>query len=107
MNSMELAWRAYEDAVDMYAERKFHEVVLPFCKKRNWEFVAGNGVWWIGPVGGRHMQPLKYPEDEEFQEVVAELTVEISGMFANDLGSLMPDYFVGVDLEQEIAVVLR
>lgn len=106
MNSMELAWRVYEDAVDMYAERRFYKIVLPFCKKRNWEFLAGNGVWRIGPPGARHTNPSDYSEDTEYQAVVKVLSMEVPGMAANDLGSLMPDYLVGVDLEQEIEVVL-
>ncbi len=81
MNSMKLAWRVYEDVVDMYAERKFHEVVLPFCKARNWEFLAGNGAWRIGPPGARHTKPFNYSEDTEYQIRGTQYIVAITGRF--------------------------
>lgn len=56
-------------------------------------------MWFIGPPYSSPLFPEDLPHDTEFQEVVAALTIDVPGMAANDLGSLMPDYLMGVDLE--------
>ena len=85
------AWVLYTDTVDAIAEEVFERTVRPFCERRKLRFIAGNGDWWVSPLGSRtHWYPEDFLEDEEWQAVVKLLSIYIPGMPGNDLGSLMP-----------------
>lgn len=88
------AWEAYTEKVDAYANHCFDTIVLPFCKKRGYEFCAGNGSWWIGAPDSQRpsMDEGDAANDSEFAEILECLQALPCGLPGNDLGSLMPDY---------------
>jgi len=88
---LESLYTDLEEKVNKIAEREFVNVVLPFLKRRGWQFIAGMGTWWIGPKDGDNRYSKDYPEDIEFGEIEKLLSVVIDGM-NQELGSLMPDY---------------
>jgi len=88
---LEVLHTDFEEKVKKIAEREFINIVIPFLKRRGWQFIAGMGTWWIGPGDGDNRYPEDYPEDEEFKEIGELLGVVVEGM-NQELGSLMPDY---------------
>ncbi len=108
---LEDSWKAYERSIFAIADQTFNEIIKPFCKKRKWEFLAGNGSWWIGPQDGDCVYPENCPDDTEFLGIAAVLSAGVPGMSYNDLGSLMPDYKRGqgepVDQEVKSQLLLQ
>jgi len=86
------ACKRYEDAVFDVANTIFSQHIEPFCRRRRWQFVAGNGTWFLGAKCSKASARWEIPDDdEELQRVCSMLETEIPGMPANDLGSLMPN----------------
>lgn len=93
--------RAYFDI----AEQIFNEHVKPFCEKRGWGFLAGNGTYCFFDEDGDAVfadDAINIDDedaeedlyDEEFQEInenFCSVVVE-TGNGSQDLGSIMPDH---------------
>jgi len=82
------AWLKYLDVVDNEAEKQFVTIVLPWLKKNGYGFIAGNGIWGVYSKDG-DLYPETLPK--HIRDI---LEMEIPGLRANDLGSLMPDYWL-------------
>ena len=78
-------WGDYLDAVYAYAVLKFEKVVLPWLEEKGYDFLAGNGEWYVESVSW-------YINPNIPKEILNILQTEVPGLPANDLGSLMPSY---------------
>jgi hypothetical protein len=99
------AFDKYTDIVMACAEKEFNIVILPYLKKYNLEFMAGNGTFSITYTdktpksfinkyfmsGYRNMGGW-VNVDKLPNKIKNVLFMEIPGFRGNDLGSLMPDY---------------
>jgi hypothetical protein len=84
---LEHAWQEYMNFVELHAKWKFETVILPWLKKNSYDFIAGNGTFFIGN-DNLNIDPDSI-QDEKVRKT---LQIEVPGLYANDLGSLMPDY---------------
>jgi hypothetical protein len=82
----------HRQLVNQIAAVAFEQVIKPFCIARGFRFIAGNGDWSIGPPDEESWYAWDHKDDTEWQEIAAILNLEVPGMPANDLGSLMPEY---------------
>jgi hypothetical protein len=48
--------------IDALAVKVRTEVILPYCEKHGYDFVAGMGTWLIGPVGGKPIESEDLPK---------------------------------------------
>ena len=88
---LEQAWNRYQATVNAIVDQAFKEVVQPYCQKHSLRFLAGNGTYF--------MQPLVYQGSiaswipPQLPKRVAQvLEIEIPGMRADSLGTLMPNF---------------
>lgn len=83
----------YEAQADQVARIVFVEHVKPFCRKRGWRFLAGNGAWSLHPLNESGLYAKEdLPDDEEWIALCELLNTEVPGFPGNDLGSIMPDF---------------
>ena len=93
---VEKAEGAYHSCLFAIAEKAFKNHVKPFCEKRGWGFLAGNGTYCFFDENGdpEYMDcSILYgmdEEDEEFRELVENICDII--VDNQTLGSLMPDH---------------
>jgi hypothetical protein len=85
-------WERFVGKMEEKARSVFHAIVKPFCRKRRWRFIAGNGTWSFFPPNHRAVAcPGDWScDDVELESVCDLLRTEIPGMPANDIGSMMP-----------------
>lgn len=82
----------YKKLVDQVARRIFVEHVKPFCRKRRWRFLTGNGAWaFFTPNERMFSDKEDLPNDEEWATICDLLGTGIPGFSGSDLGSLMPE----------------
>jgi hypothetical protein len=94
---LEKAWTGYADSVETLAKVWFGSIVKPFCVKRDFTFLTGNGDYWIGPRGKAPIESWEVPEsDAELKELFTLLDAEVPGMATVSFGCLMPE-FDGID----------
>lgn len=89
--SLATAWQRYTDKVDEIVAKARKKHVVPFCKKRGWTFMAGNGSWNFDDEKGNMVDTSDYSDDPEFQDILMLMEVEVEGYGANAFGSLMED----------------
>lgn len=87
---LEASFNRYQQEVLEQAQQVFEAWVKPFCKKNNLKFIAGMGTYWIGTKEGV-WDRNDMRDNEEFQAVSDYLDLDVPGLPANSLGSLMPD----------------
>jgi len=77
-------------SIDSIAQEVFYQKVYPFCQKRNWKFLSGNGTYFLGPYSdmSRVWHSEKFEDDQELLEIIEFLDHEIPGT-GQCLGSYM------------------
>ena len=68
--TLEAAQAAFRAAVEKLAEEARAEI-LPYFKKHNYDYVAGNGTWFISKPAADdadYYRPADYVEDDELPE---------------------------------------
>ena len=97
--TIDRAWDTYLEVVEAEAKRRFEAEVLPFAKRRGWEFLAGNGDFsFFDPTGKTHDEQHVYApasehqDDDELQTIWKMLSEEVPGLRSNDFGSMMPSW---------------
>jgi len=88
-NKLLAAWDEYNKVVDAYAVERFESVVKPWLIRHDYNFLAGNGTWYVFDKNGDAVDP-DYGAIPI--RVLVALETEVPGLPANDLGSLMPDF---------------
>ena len=78
----------YYEGVEAVMMDVFTNVVEPFIKSRNWQFMAGNGTYYVCNEKGEDVE--FDDDDEEWVEVRRFLDIEIPGDDGNSLGTIMP-----------------
>ena len=98
-NPLDVAWDYYNRIVDEYAEKIFNEHIKPYMIKHNYTFSSGMGVWAVFKNNPKHngeREIYKYnlllDSDELPKYITKWLDMEIPGMPANSLGTIMPSY---------------
>lgn len=91
---------AYVKAVLDIAEEYHRKVVVHYCKKRKWKFVAGMGIFILGPyssTGPYDYSPKDIPSPNALvlREILEVLNMGIETP-TSSFGSLMPDFNPGV-----------
>lgn len=92
--NLEDAWSGYEARVKETARLIFEDLVLPFLKKRCFEFLADGASWWLeesGKVSGWR-ESVKAQLDPEWQQIlpILEYTSEGYSEYETQLGAFMP-----------------
>ena len=94
-NILDELWNEYQNKVFEYADKVFRDTILPFCKKRRYQFISGNGDWRF-VINNKLIQSvdieLDMSSDFELMEIRALLDSKIEGMPSDSLGSLMQNY---------------
>ncbi len=86
----EFGW--YERNVDQVAKIMFVKHVKPFCRKRRWRFLTGNGAWAFFPPNERALGRYDVIlDDKEWDKIRGLLNMRIPGILGLDLGSFMPN----------------
>jgi hypothetical protein len=94
-------WAVYDEHVDEVADTLFKEVVVTFCQERGFQFVSGMGTYSLTRVDKKKSESDSYggwnredfdPADETAMRLFDILEMEIPGMPANSMGSIMPDH---------------
>lgn len=90
------AYDSWADKIEQIAEQAHKEVVVPYCKKHDLLFLAGNGTWFfcqgingLGFSDEIDAQQLGFDPDE-FLEVFQVLMMEVDHISV--LGEWMNDY---------------
>jgi len=92
MNKIDIAWETYYKEVCDYAEQRFNSVIKPYLEKRGWEFISGNGTYWIGYDDPEAQYGFVSIDIDKLPERIRDtLQMEVQGL-NQDLGTLMPDF---------------
>ncbi len=93
-NDLNKGWATYHKLVYAVAEAMFESKVKPYLQKHGYDFLAGNGTFWIGYDDPDNRYGfVSIDIDKEIPKRIRDiLFMEVPGFRANDLGSLMPDY---------------
>lgn len=98
LKSLEQAQKAYWDQVGAIADRVRTELVIPFCDRKGWRFVAGMGTWnFVKPKAKGHegVSIWDEPTDAEGRRrfgVRLWNALQADVISGQSLGSLIPDY---------------
>lgn len=90
-DKLEKKWQEYNADVDYIALTVFHKQVKPYLQKHNYHFLAGNGTYFIWEMVD-NKNVAKDPDIDLPKWLYDILEQEIPGMYANSLGTIMPDY---------------
>jgi len=100
--TLEKSWEDYEQSVNTIAVMAFADVVKPWLRKYHLTFLAGNGTyyieytdatpkWFIRKYAMSNYHGRMIDSDKLPARIRKILDMEIEGMMANSLGTIMPD----------------
>ena len=107
-DQLESAYNEYIDKIEKIAESARQEYLIPYLKKHNYEFIAGNGTWLISDPtrfnlikssGISTWHDTSWDKTDKIPDYLDQiLRLEILGSWGNsELALWMTDYKIGKD----------